>query len=354
MSPNGDAVAALTTLPLMRSLLMLIDLRKVLFLVLLSVCSLTLNLIAQGFSDTSAWTTFVLGSGPTVHTTATQLIITIPATSVDDPARGVFGAGLETTCLVSGDFDVQVDYRLLEWPATNGARIGLGTAFGAVVERTSFSSHDAGPAGEAYLTDFDGSFRGITSTTDMFGTLRLMRVGGTFTGYYADQSGGWITIHSGPGPTDALVVGPLAWSHNYSFSDQLVEVAFENFQVNAGEVPCLEPITVKIDIIPGRSLNSINLASNATIPVGILGTADFMASTTDASTVRFGATRTEAIPIRFSLQDVNGDGHVDLFLQFRIRDTKIACGDTAAILTGQTSNGEKIQGEDAIITVGCK
>jgi hypothetical protein len=113
-------------------------------------------------------------------------------------------------------------------------------------------------------------------------------------------------------------------------------------------------VQVGIDIQPGELPNSLNPASNTPIPVAILGTGDFMASTVDASTVRFGATGTEATPMRFSLEDVNRDGHPDLLLQFRIRDTHIACGDTSASLTGQTFGGQEIEGTDSITTVGCK
>jgi hypothetical protein len=51
--------------------------------------------------------------------------------------------------------------------------------------------------------------------------------------------------------------------------------------------------------------------------------------------------------------DVNHDGDTDLVLQFRTRDTGIACGDAQARLTGQTVAGELVEGFDSIRTVGC-
>jgi hypothetical protein len=110
---------------------------------------------------------------------------------------------------------------------------------------------------------------------------------------------------------------------------------------------------VEIDIMPDRFPNSINPRSNAPIPVAILSDA-FDATTVDPSTVHFGATGIEATPTRFSLKDVNRDGRPDLLLQFRTRDTNIACGDTSATLTGQTYSGQVIEGTDAIQTVGCR
>jgi len=54
------------------------------------------------------------------------------------------------------------------------------------------------------------------------------------------------------------------------------------------------------------------------------------------------------------IEDVNGDGRLDLMLHFRTQDTGIQCGDTSASLTGETFDGAPIQASDSIITVGCR
>jgi hypothetical protein len=41
-------------------------------------------------------------------------------------------------------------------------------------------------------------------------------------------------------------------------------------------------------------------------------------------------------------------------LHFRTQETGIACGDTSVSLTGETFNGDLIQGADSIKTVGCQ
>jgi probable HAF family extracellular repeat protein len=113
-------------------------------------------------------------------------------------------------------------------------------------------------------------------------------------------------------------------------------------------------IVVTIDIQPGSDPASINPKSNGKIPVAILTTDIFDATTVNASTVHFGAAGTEAAPVQVAVEDVNGDGRPDLLLTFNTPATGITCGATSASLTGQTFSGQAIKGTDAIQTVGCK
>jgi hypothetical protein len=111
---------------------------------------------------------------------------------------------------------------------------------------------------------------------------------------------------------------------------------------------------VSIDIKPGGFPNSINPKNKGVIPVAILTTDTFDATTVDPTTVRFGRSGTEAAVVQSALEDVNSDGRPDLILHFRTQETGIKCGDTSASLTGHTTSGQAIQGSDAIVTVGCK
>jgi hypothetical protein len=115
-----------------------------------------------------------------------------------------------------------------------------------------------------------------------------------------------------------------------------------------------EEIPVAIDIKPGEFPNSINPKSKGVIPVAILTTAAFDATTVDPTTVLFGATGTESAPVHSALQDVDGNGGSDLLLHFKTQATGIRCGDTSASLTGETFSKQAIEGTDSIKTVGCK
>ena len=113
-------------------------------------------------------------------------------------------------------------------------------------------------------------------------------------------------------------------------------------------------LTIALDIKPGGFPNSINPASKGVIPVAILSDGTFDATTVDPATVRFGAIGTEAAPVQYALEDVDGDGQLDMIVHFANQSTGIVCGTTTGVLTGNTSSGQAIRGTDSIKTVGCK
>jgi hypothetical protein len=114
-----------------------------------------------------------------------------------------------------------------------------------------------------------------------------------------------------------------------------------------------EILTVLIDIKPGSFPNSINPASRGVIPVAILTTDTFDATTVDPLSVQFGPADATEVHGRGHLQDVDGDGDRDLVLHFATQATGIECGDTSVSLTGVAFDGQEIQGADSIVTVGC-
>jgi len=150
---------------------------------------------------------------------------------------GAGGTGIVSTCSLTGDFDVQADYLLINWPLHNGGHslmlraIDFGPGqFGGAISIGRFSGTQ-----ESYVAAFlDHVFE--TSTTDTAGKLRLVRTGATMAGYF-QKGKKWVLVGSRSSP-----VGPTHISIELGTSDPAgiggVKAAFDNFKVNAGTVQC--------------------------------------------------------------------------------------------------------------------
>lgn len=104
------------------------------------------------------------------------------------------------------------------------------------------------------------------------------------------------------------------------------------------------PPTAEIDIKPGSYPNSINLGSKGVVPVAVLTTDDFDASTIDPGTVQFAG----ASPVRSTLEDVDGDGDRDMLFHFGTQELDLDQDSTEATLTAKTKAGHSVQGTDSV------
>jgi hypothetical protein len=115
------------------------------------------------------------------------------------------------------------------------------------------------------------------------------------------------------------------------------------------------PVTsVRIDIKPDGFPNSINLGSNGTVAVAIFSSPSFDATTVDPLSVTL-AGASVALKGRgtamASLQDVDGDGLVDLIVHVSTDALQLNDTDTQAVLEGKTFDGTAIRGTDSIRVV---
>ena len=99
-------------------------------------------------------------------------------------------------------------------------------------------------------------------------------------------------------------------------------------------------VNVDIDIKPGSDPNSINLGSNGNVPVAILSSADFDATTVDPYTVTLAGAEVslkgKAQTPMASVEDVNGDGLPDLVVHVDTEALQLSEEETTAVLQGQT------------------
>ena len=112
---------------------------------------------------------------------------------------------------------------------------------------------------------------------------------------------------------------------------------------------------VGVDIKPGSYPNAINLKSTGSVPVALLGSADFDVTSVNTATVKFGKMHDEehgASPLRFAPEDVDGDGYMDIVFHFKIQETGLEPSDTMACLHGMTLDGVHFCGHDSVKIIG--
>ena len=101
-----------------------------------------------------------------------------------------------------------------------------------------------------------------------------------------------------------------------------VDASYELITLSAEDVAYYYGIisldTITIDIKPGSDPNSINLRSKGVVPVALLSTAEFDATTIleSGGDVYFAG----AIAIRLNIEDVDGDGIDDVICHFRTQE----------------------------------
>jgi len=126
-----------------------------------------------------------------------------------------------------------------------------------------------------------------------------------------------------------------------------------NFQFNVVPEPSID-----VDIKPGSFPNSVNLKSKGVLPVAILGTGDFDVNEVDFDTLLFGDPEliinggTAVSPLRSALEDVSGDGLLDLTLKFSTADLveyeALGPDTVEGLLTGALFDGTPFEGMDSI------
>lgn len=105
-------------------------------------------------------------------------------------------------------------------------------------------------------------------------------------------------------------------------------------------------ITITIDIKPGSDPNSINRRSRGNVPVALLSSETFDALTADRASVVFA--EAPALDRAGGVEDVDGDGQLDVVLHFATQALDLPDGTTEACLTGETTDGQQFRGCDAV------
>lgn len=188
--------------------------------------------------------------------------------------------------------------------------------------------------------------------------------------YTPNSDGGYVAVHgqhaylSGSGisvldisePRSPALVGRLqvlgGYSNGVAVGENAVYLGHDYHGVVAAHFQCSPSVQtdVDIDIKPGSPVDPVNCSSRGVLPVGVLTSPDFDATTIDHETVFFGrggaqeAHSNQHGMVRHE-SDVDGDGDTDLLFHFRILECGLTClpGEKVT-LTGRTYDGLEIIG----------
>jgi Tol biopolymer transport system component len=179
---------------------------------------------------------FAQGGGVSIEQANGELEVSVPSGATVDPSFGYISLGVSAQCRLVGDFDVQVDYRLLQWPSPSDVNVDFDTFPPDFSEVHGLFVFDPG-FGTGVSTHFPGPINTFVSDPATTGTLRLRRNGTTLTAYYLG-SDAWIPIQSTTESTVDQDVNLNVFSNAPPFSHPDVNVAYDNFRVASGTFAC--------------------------------------------------------------------------------------------------------------------
>jgi Tol biopolymer transport system component len=182
---------------------------------------------------------FITGTGPSISETNGRLEVSIPSDTLNDPVLGFAALSVNPQCHLLGDFDIQVDYQLLQWPPQSGVEVDFITndiVNGSFGDGHGMFVFDPG-GGTGISTAFPGPINTFVPAPESSGTLRIVRDGTTLTAYRLTPTG-WSALQSTTDAANDVAVSLTVFSNAPQFSHPDVKVAYDNFGVNSGTFSC--------------------------------------------------------------------------------------------------------------------
>jgi hypothetical protein len=235
-------------------------------------CHITKAAMAD-FGDSTAWMPYTFGSGVQLNNvnggSGLQIDFAAGAQPVDQ--NGMW-AGYISTFALQGNFAIQMNYTLNTWPSVpngNGVRLAITLAPWIGLEREStFYS-----AGDAYcLQTYSGAT--FVPTTDRSGTLQMVRVGNTLSGYYwSASSQAWVFVGSASGYSQDFAVYAVAWTDTATFAHQAVQVTLNDLQITGTVIPGtgIGPVPIIPAVTPVPEPSTCIAGALALLPFGLQG-----------------------------------------------------------------------------------
>ena len=192
----------------------------------------------RGIRDSSLWHQ-IQDPGSTIGEAGGRLVASISGAAQPGGQYDQVDAHWGSQCQLNGDFDYQVDYQLLTWPAHSGYFAALDAFFaGGAISRSSAPWNP--PYDEQYNSwaNTDPFASAQVNSTDLAGSFRLVRSGDVLTSYYRPPGGTWTRLLNAPGTAGSTVYGMGLSVQAWDFAHLDGSVAYDDFRLNAGVLTC--------------------------------------------------------------------------------------------------------------------
>jgi hypothetical protein len=303
------------------------------------ICILGL-LLRSASADPGLVTTIVLTPSDVGSLSTTQFT-TLPTA---DPT--LFGFGMTGASVQKVDFDFDPDGNPILAPIDlTDEYSSIGVLMNHIRVSSTVAGGAASPPNATTTVPENPDFQVFTFTVPVLEAGIINTTPDAQVYDFFDENGNLLASVTDPGNADIdTFIGAKVSSGSLIKTFRITRI---NYAMELDELiftPVLAAIQVPIDIKPGSDPNSINLKSNDVVPVAILSTIAFEATVVDPDTVLFA----DAFPVKWTMEDVNQDGEMDLLLHLRTQDLNLAQDSTEATLTGETMDGTPIEGTDSV------
>jgi len=191
-------------------------------------CSAT---ITENFANNqynhNLWSLMNQGQGTTAQITNNRLEVTVAGSGYSN----FNGGGITLT----GDFDMKVDFTLINWPENNGTQLSIGTLTQSPSNLFQMARAN-GNDREQYFSLILGNYveKGVIGPTSS-GTLRMVRTGIKMEGFYWDGAA-WQSVGSASNASLGQVIGVSLSIGPYggTYSGTSAKAGFSNIRIETG------------------------------------------------------------------------------------------------------------------------
>ena len=185
--------------------------------------------------DSSLWHV-ISDPGGSIGTAGGRLVASLSHDAVPGGQYNQIDEHWGSQCSLSGDYDFQIDWSLLAWPAHSGVFAALSAFFANQAVARQSTPWDP-PYGEQVAAWTSSAFAVINSTATS-GSFRLVRAAGEQYAYVRTGGSVWQLVLASPADPGAAVYGMGLSAGADQWAHKDVSLSYDNFRLNSGQLSC--------------------------------------------------------------------------------------------------------------------